>query len=196
MRQHVGMGEDGQGHGGILAEERARPHGGPTIRRATPSDAQTLAAIGAACFAETFGHLYPPADLAAFLADAYSPARARSDLADPKKAAWLVEADGRAVGHALACPAKLPHPDLKPTDGEIDRIYLLRSHQGGGTGSRLLAEVMGWLEKDGPRTLWLGVWSQNHGAQRLYARHGFEAVGSYDFEVGASRDHEFIMRRR
>ncbi len=168
---------------------------GPTIRRATPGDAETLAAIGAACFSETFGHLYPPEDLAAFLAEAYSVERARADLGNRAKAAWLVEADGRAVGHALACPAKLPHDAIAPGDGEIDRIYVLRSHQGGGTGSRLLAEVMGWLLRDGPRPLWLGVWSENLGAQRLYARHGFEVVGSYAFVVGNSRDHELIMRR-
>jgi len=40
------------------------------------------------------------------------------------------------------------------------------------------------------------VWSENHGAQRLYARHGFEHVGDYDFVVGNIRDHEFILRRR
>lgn len=41
------------------------PH--PTIRRATPEDAPTLAALGAATFTEAFGHLYPPEDLQAFL---------------------------------------------------------------------------------------------------------------------------------
>ncbi len=166
-----------------------------TIRRARLGDEEALAAVGAACFAETFGHLYPPDDLAAFLAEAYSVERARADLADPAKAAWLVEAGGRAVGHALACPAKLPHAEVAPGDGEIDRIYVLKSQQGGGTGSRLLGEVLAWLERERPRTLWLGVWSENLGAQRLYRRHGFVVVGAYEFKVGKSRDHELIMRR-
>ena len=78
----------------------------PTIRRAGPDDAQVLAAVGAACFAEAFGEMYPPADLAAFLAEDYGVARARRDLADPRMAAWLVEADGTAVGHALAGPCR------------------------------------------------------------------------------------------
>ena len=149
-----------------------------------------------AAFTETFAHLYPPADLEAFLARAYSLQRARADLADPRRAAWLVEADGKVVGHALACPAKLPHPDVTPRSGELDRLYVLKAHQGGGTGSRLMAEVFAWLQKDGPRDLWIGVWSQNHGAQKLYARHGFEKVGTYDFVVGQTHDHEFILRRK
>ncbi len=168
----------------------------PTIRRATLADAQALSTIGATTFTETFAHLYPPADLAAFLAESYGLERARADLADPRRAAWLVEAGGQVVGHALACPAKLPHAEVTPQAGELDRLYVLKSHQGGGMGSRLLAEVFAWLLKDGPRDLWLGVWSENHGAQKLYARHGFETVGTYDFVVGKTRDHEFIMRRK
>ena len=116
-------------------------------------------------------------------------------LANPAKAAWLVEAGGEVVGYALACPAKLPHQDVSADDGELDRIYILKAHQGGGLGSRLLAETLAWLEKDGPRPLWIGVWSENFGAQGLYDRHGFKVVGAYKFVVGKTQDHEFIMRR-
>jgi len=165
------------------------------IRRATPADAEALARIGAQTFAETFAHLYPPQDLAAFLAEAHSVRRASADLADPAKAVWLVEDGGEAIGFALAGPCKLPHPEVTPACGELDRIYLLRDRQGGGVGSRLFAEVMAWLERDGPRRIWIGVWSENLGAQRFYARHGFEVVGTYEFVVGQTRDHEFIMRR-
>src|SRR5476651_25883 len=101
------------------------PNSTPTIRRAGPADAQALAAIGQATFTETFAHLYPLEDLAAFLAEAHSVERARADLVNPAKAVWLVEADGAAVGYALAGPAKLPHPEVTPACGELDRIYLL-----------------------------------------------------------------------
>jgi len=167
----------------------------PKIRRAGPADAEALVAIGRATFAETFAHLYPPEDLAVFLADAHSLARARADLADPAKAVWLVEADGEVVGYALAGPCHLPHPEVTPACGELERIYIARTLQGGGAGGRLLAEALAWLEKDGPRRLWIGVWSENFGAQRLYARHGFAKVGTYEFVVGQTRDHEFILRR-
>ena len=89
----------------------------------------------------------------------------------------------------------LPHADVAPGDGELKRLYVLQEHQGGGRGSRLFDAAIAWLLRDGPRTLWIGVWSENHGAQRFYARHGFERVGDYDFVVGNTRDHEFILRR-
>jgi len=168
----------------------------PVIRRAGPADAEALSAIGKATFSETFAHLYPPEDLEAFLADAYGLEKTRADLASPAKAAWLVERDGQVIGHALAGPCKLPHAEVTPACGELDRLYLLKAHQGGGLGSRLLAEVFAWLEKDGPRDLWIGVWSENFGAQKLYERQGFSKVGTYDFVVGNTRDHEFILRRK
>lgn len=167
----------------------------PTIRRAAPADAEALVAIGRATFAETFGRLYPPQDLATFLDEAHGLARARCDLADRTKAVWLVEAGAKVVGYAVAGPCHLPHPEVTPACGELERIYLAAAHQGGGAGGRLLAEALAWLEKDGPRRLWIGVWSENHGAQRLYARHGFAKVGTYQFVVGQTRDHEFILRR-
>lgn len=167
----------------------------PTIRRAGPDDAEALSRIGAQTFTETFGHLYPPEDLQAFLDGAYGLEKTRRDLADPARASWLVELDGEVVGHALAGPCDLPHEEVTPACGELKRLYVLKRLQGDGTGSRLLAETLAWLERDGPRPLWIGVWSENIGAQRLYERLGFEKVGEYAFAVGQTLDREFILRR-
>ncbi len=166
------------------------------IRRAGPEDAEVLAEIGAYTFSETFAHLYPAEDLAAFLAEAYGVERTRADLADPAKAAWLVEAAGVTVGYAQAGPCELPHPDVTPSCLELKRFYLVKPWQGGGLGGRLFAEVMAWLERGEPHDIWIGVWSENHGAQRFYLRHGFAKVGDYGFKVGSTTDHEFILRRR
>lgn len=167
----------------------------PVIRRAGPADAEVLSALGARTFSDTFAHLYAPEDLAAFLDEAYGLERTRGDLADPAKAHWLVEDRGEAVGYALAGPCALPHADVTPACGELKRIYFLKSHQASGLGRRLFATAMDWLLRDGPRDVWIGVWSENHGAQRFYARHGFAKAGEYGFRVGRTVDREFILRR-
>ena len=167
----------------------------PTIRRAGADDADTLAALGAQTFVETFAHLYDPEDLRVFLAEAYGLERTRADLADPAKASWLVEAGGLAIGYGSAGPCGLPHAQVTPACGELKRIYFLKDHQGGGLGKALFAEVMAWLLADGVRDIWIGVWSENFGAQRFYARQGFEKVGEYGFAVGKTVDREFILRR-
>lgn len=165
------------------------------IRRATAADAALVADLARRNFTETFGHLYPPEDLAYFLDTSYTPDTQREALEDPAYAVWLLERDGEAVGHLFAGPCGLPHADARPGHGEIKRLYILRHSHNGGWGAKLMQHAMDWLLRDGPRTLWVGVWSENFGAQRFYARYGFEQAGEYKFPVGATRDHEFIFRR-
>ena len=164
------------------------------IRRAMPSDAVLLADLGRETFIETFAHLYPAEDLKAFLEKAYAPEAFSRFLAADGHGLWIAELDGRAAGYAHAGPCALPHPEATPGCGELKRLYVRAADQGDGVGSALLDEALGWLQSPG-RRLWIGVWSKNFGAQRLYARRGFEKVGEYEFPVGATRDHEFILSR-
>ncbi len=170
------------------------------IRRANSADAGALARIGAETFTLTFGHLYRPEDLAAFLAESHSEAAYSALLADPRYGVWLLEdgagSDGtRVAGFAVAGPCSLPHPDVAATDGELKRLYLLPDVQNGGWGGRLFDEAIGWLQREGRRRIWISVWSENFGAQRFYGRHGFAKVAEYEFPVGEQRDIEFMYRR-
>ena len=167
-----------------------------TIRSATADDAATLAELGRVTFIDAFGHLYTPADLLAFIDDSHSVEAYARALANPDYALWLAECDGVAVGYAQAGPCGLPHDEVKPGDGELKRLYLQRSAQNSGVGLALLDAALAWLERDGPLTLWISVWSENYGAQRFYGRHGFVHVGEYAFIVGEQRDREFIWRRK
>ena len=167
-----------------------------TIRRAVPDDAAVLAELGTATFVETFGYLYTPEDLQAFLDESHTVAAYAKVLANQDYALWIAEDDaGRAIGYAQAGRCGLPHEDMRPEDGELKRLYVRAGIQGGGTGRALMDAAMAWLLRDGPRTLWLSVWSENLGAQRFYARYGFEFAGEYEFIVGAQRDREFLYRR-
>lgn len=164
------------------------------IRRAGPADVTALAEVGRATFVETFGHLYPPEDLEAFLAESYTPEAFGPFVETPGHALWLAEAQGQALGYVQAGPCALPHPEVTAACGEVKRLYVRKQAQGSGLGSALLATALEWLGAPG-RRLWIGVWSLNHGAQKLYARHGFERVGAYQFPVGNTLDDEFILSR-
>jgi ribosomal protein S18 acetylase RimI-like enzyme len=166
-----------------------------SIRKAQVADAAALSEIGTRTFVETFGHLYPEPDLNEYLVEAYDIGETRAGLEHPQKASWLVEDEGEVVGFATAGLSDLPHADIGPRSYELKRFYLLKARQNGGIGSTLFHEVMDWMLAQDPLDLWIGVWSENTGAQRFYQRHGFERVGEYGFKVGATVDHEFILRK-
>ena len=155
---------------------------------------RVLAELGASTFVETFGHLYKPEDLQHFLEESHAVEAYAKTLAHPDYALWIAERDGHAIGYAQVGPCGLPHEDVRPGDGELKRLYLRQSEQNGGVGRALMDAAMAWLERDGPRPLWISVWSETLGAQRFYARYGFEEVGPYIFMVGNHADDDIIMK--
>lgn len=178
------------------------------IRPATLADAPALTTLAADTFTETFAHLYDQQDLADFLASTYTDEQHRELISSPEHFLHvLVDAGagadesgglpegggGPLVGYVLAGPSGLP--GTESADGEVKRLYVRSTRQRGGHGRRLLEGAIDWLLRDGPRDLYLGVWSENVDAQRLYRRYGFEKWGEYEFAVGAARDREFIFRR-
>ncbi|KAF9379410.1 hypothetical protein CPB97_008970 [Podila verticillata] len=167
-----------------------------TLRQALPADAAVLAELGALTFTHTFGHMYTPKDLQDFLADTYTVEKHLVPLTDPRESFWLLEDEhGQALGFGWAGACKLPVQNLESNAGEIKRLYVHPAHQGKKLGGRILKVMLDWLEKQGFDPLYIGVWSENYGAQRLYARHGFGKVSEYEFPVGNHRDREFIFKR-
>jgi ribosomal protein S18 acetylase RimI-like enzyme len=165
------------------------------VRRATAEDADGLVRLAEDTFTETFGHLYAPEDLAAYVASTYTRNGCLATLADPRMAYWLAAAEGEpAVGFALAGYCKLPVEGLEPTAGELRQLYVRSGHQNRRLGTRLFEPALEWLEAH-YSPLYIGVWSKNHGAQRFYGRYGFVKVGEYGFPVGKTVDHELILRR-
>ena len=170
---------------------------GIRIRRAGVADAPALALLAAETFVETFGHLYRPADREAFLAKEQTAANYRRLVAQPEVGVWLAaRGNDDLVGFLTAGPCKLPIPDREPLAGEIRQLYLRGAVQGQGLGSAMLRTGLDWLRARGHKPIYIGVWSGNFGAQRLYGRHGFEKVGEYDFPVGEHLDREFILKER
>jgi ribosomal protein S18 acetylase RimI-like enzyme len=167
-----------------------------TLRRASIDDASILAVLGAATFTETFGHLYPPKDLQTFLVGTHSVDAWGRVLADAQRGVWLAEPrDAPPIGFITVGPCKLPIENREPNAGEIQQLYVLARHHNLYLGSRLMDSGLQWLESQGRTPLYIGVWSENLGAQRFYGRYGFKKIGEYGFVVGNTVDREFILKR-
>ncbi|MGQ3069287.1 MAG: GNAT family N-acetyltransferase [Brevundimonas sp.] len=169
------------------------------IRPADLDDAAALAVIGRQTFIDTFvtgfGIPYPEADLTAFLDASFNPEAIGRKLQEPGAAWWVAERDGELLAFANTGPNTLPHPDGRPGHAELRRLYVSKAAQGLGLGTKLLAVSLEWMEANTDGPLWIGVWSGNLKAQKLYAAYGFEKAGEYQYPVGSWMDDEFILRR-
>lgn len=169
--------------------------GALVLRLARADDAQALADFARDAFVAAFGTLYAPDDLAAFLADARTAERYHTHLADPAKRLQLAERDGQIAGYALIILgegfAERPAPQpVRPA--MLSQLYCGANTTGLGIGAALMEWAKGEARAWGADALQLSVYSDNHGAQRFYARHGFAHVADLDFWVGNHRDDEFL----
>ena len=103
-------------------------------------------AIFDASFSETFGHLYRPEDLAAFLTSFAVERLAANSFADPAYAFRLAEVDGEPAGYAKIGPPQIPVETDRPA---IAARSALRPQEHHGAG---VAQVlMDWAIDAGAR---------------------------------------------
>ncbi|HEY0026312.1 MAG TPA: GNAT family N-acetyltransferase [Allosphingosinicella sp.] len=163
-----------------------------TYRLATPDDAPAIDSIFRQSFTETFGHLYAPEDLAAFL-DGFTDAGWRAELADPRFAFRLAEEEGRAAGYLKLGPTSLPHVAPGPAI-ELRQFYLLGPWQGRGVAGTLMDWALAEARARGAEAMYLSVFIDNHRARRFYERYGFAYLGPYAFMVGNHPDEDQVLR--
>lgn len=166
------------------------------IKEAVCDDVSALSALGKQTFIEKFGHLYNARDLNTFLESAHSPNYYAAAISTPGTQFWMATAKtGEAIGYAMAGKMSLPIDDAPADALEIKRLYIATPYQSKGMGAGFMSTMFDWVRGQGNPVLYLGVYSENFGAQRFYRRYGFRQVGAYEFPVGNHLDLEYILRR-
>lgn len=166
-------------------------------RPATPADIPALAQLGRESFIDKFGDLYTPADLAAFLDQVHSEDAVAADMADPERLYRLAEEDGALAGYCkLGLGCGWPEY-LRGTKAiELKQLYTAPGLTGKGIGAAMMDWVFTEARARGADEIQLSVYSENEGAQRFYARYGFEKVADITFAVGEQIDAEFLFAAR
>ncbi|MGV6820092.1 MAG: N-acetyltransferase family protein [Parvularcula sp.] len=167
---------------------------GVTVMAAQPADVPDLVFLGRQTFSETFGHLYTEQDLALFLEESHSEAVYAHSVAAADTGVWIARDEaGVPLAYCVAGPNGIPAPNAPAEAGELKRLYVRAEGQGRGLGTQLLQIGLDWLRAQGFAPLYISVFSENLGAQRLYAAYGFSKVGEYKYMVGTHADREFIF---
>lgn len=167
-----------------------------TVEIAQAKDAEDLAVFAVFSFTDTFGHIYDPADLSAFLTDWNPPGRIRAQIADPDWAIAIVrDADGAIAGFAKVGPIDFDLPEGQPSQGatELHQLYVAPDAKGRGVAAALMGWAIGHA-RTRASILYLSVFTENLRAQTFYRRYGFVDVGRNAFRVGNHIDEDRIWR--
>ena len=167
------------------------------LRPPGPADVPALAAFARMSFVDKFGHIYRPEDLDPFLEDTFSEAAVAAEIADPlRRYRIAVDDAGTLAGYCkIALTSGFPGHVRGRRPMELKQLYADPQRTGQGIGGALMDWAMAEFRAEGADEVHISVWSENHDAQRFYARHGFAKLADVDFWVGRHRDHEFLYAR-
>ena len=159
----------------------------PTLRVASPHDADLLARIAERMFRDAFAATNDPAQMDAYCRGHYSEEIQREELVDPEILVLFLEQDGEVVAYSQL--------RLRAPESEIWRFYVDRSQHGRGLAQRLMEESLHALREAGASVVVLAVWEHNPRAIAFYRKCGFEVVGEQPFILGDERQRDLVMSR-
>lgn len=165
------------------------------IRHATVEDAPLVSAFARRVFHDTFAADNDPADMAAYLADAFAPEKQAAELAEANCTCLLAECDGALAGMAYVIDRSSSDVVAGAHLVELQRFYVDTPWHGRGVAAALMQAVVETAMTLGGDALWLGVWERNARALAFYRKQGFERVGAKTFRLGADVQTDDVMRR-
>ncbi|KAG2213862.1 hypothetical protein INT47_001131 [Mucor saturninus] len=161
------------------------------------SYAQVLSDLGRRLFADTFSAENDPADIEAFLNDAYTLEHQQRELNDASMHSFMAFDKDIPIGFAQLRENKDVYDFVGDKEAiELQRIYVDKAYAGKGIGKALYNACLQKANELNKKTMWLGVWEFNPVAIKFYERQGFYKVGSHIFKVGEKEDTDHVMVKK
>lgn len=159
------------------------------IQKASVNDVATIRQLAIACWWPAYGSYLPHDQIRLMLENMYTENALIQQL---------------ETGHyfLVAYRAEVPvgFISFRPKEGHeqdtirIEKLYVLPSEQGRGTGSILLEEVTEYARNHTANYLELNVY-RNNPAKRFYEKQGFVVVKAVDIRYHGYTLHDYIMQK-
>ncbi|MGH9769172.1 MAG: GNAT family N-acetyltransferase [Blastocatellia bacterium] len=168
----------------------------PSIRAAMAADAEMLTELAWRTFHDAFAPMNSPENMQAYLSQNFTLQKFSAQLADPRATFLIAELETIAVAFAKLYDGDVPDCVRGFAPIEIERFYVDQQFHGKGVAHTLMQACFDCARQSGHKTVYLGVWKNNHRAIAFYRKWGFEIVGSHVFQMGDEAQNDFLMERR
>ena len=158
------------------------------IREANDSDIPAISQLAHEIWWPTYTEVIPDEQIDFMLKDMYSETALKMQM-DEGITFLIGETEGKPVGFAaysLTEPENLVY--------KLQKLYVLPSEQGKGSGKQMIAEVAQRVKQLGAKTLELNV-NRNNKAFNFYSKLGFEVYKSVDIPYHQFVLNDYVMRK-
>jgi GNAT superfamily N-acetyltransferase len=148
-----------------------------TLRRATHSDALTLAVLGMQVFMDTYATEGVREAIAREALESFAPDTLAEIIQDARELVLVAEVSRHVVGFAQVS-LNSDHPMIDDRHAaELKRLYVQERFTGRSVGRRLLQRAEEEASAGGASAMWATVWVGNPRALQFYPRQGYTYVG-------------------
>jgi diamine N-acetyltransferase len=147
-----------------------------TIRKATAEDIPLIRELCLQVWPQTYASILSQDKIDYMLDYMYSAASLEKQIGDGSQFIFVYD-DDEAVGFAAYLPKG--HGIYK-----LDKIYVLPSQQGKGTGRFVIDYIIGEIKEKGATALQLQV-NRNNKARAFYEKLGFVVIDYQEFDIGS-----------
>lgn len=148
----------------------------PLIRRATVNDIPLIRELTFAIWPQTYSHIISQDQMDFMLEMMYSPASLQKQMEEDGCTFIIVYDEDKAVAFAS-------YNQIKPANWKLNKIYILPTQQGKGTGKFMLNHIIANIKEQGAKALHLQV-NRHNKAKNFYEKLGFRVIETADFDIG------------
>jgi len=145
-------------------------------------------------FVATYAQYNTDENMRNYIATEFSDGKLLADINNPFADFYFAMEANEPVGYIKInyAPSQTDLNDAMSL--ELERIYVVKEHQGKKIGQFLLDAALGIAVENNLDYLWLGVWDKNTNAQKFYAKNGFTSFGTHDFMLGDDRQKDILLK--
>lgn len=161
---------------------------------AITAEVELLQQIARETFLESFAADNTPENMKQYLQDSFSIAKLTAELTEPDSEFYFAMLKNQPIGY-MKVNFRTAQSELYNSRAvELERIYVLKSHQGKKIGQQLFNQAATLAMEVRAPFLWLGVWEHNTKAIAFYRKNGFIEFATHPFLLGTEMQTDLIMR--
>jgi ribosomal protein S18 acetylase RimI-like enzyme len=161
----------------------------------TKKDLDALIAISYTSYDETFREDNTEENMREYLERAFNRKQIAKELSNEHSSFYFLYVDEKLAAYMKLNQSIAQTEDIDPNALEIERIYVLKAFHGKALGRVLMNKAFDFASQLNKRSIWLGVWENNHKAIRFYEGHGFYKIAQHSFFMGDDEQIDFIFRK-